>query len=176
MAAYHRVYDSRHLQADCQELGPAPARTLRSAMEYGLPLPVFPSYLICVYTADVVEYVNSGVCLELRHYLRSSVGRHGGRGWVVMFVCLRSGTDSVRRRTIRSPKSHQRDSRARERSSSSAVLLTLLTATAVYTDGRSDSVGMFGCVRDCVRVCEDGACGPEMTMGQRVTGQVGQQI
>jgi len=24
MAAYHRVYDSRHLQADCQELGSAP--------------------------------------------------------------------------------------------------------------------------------------------------------
>jgi len=137
MAAYRRVYDSRHLQADCQEPGPAPARTLRSAMDYGLPLPVFPSYLICVYTADVVEYVNSGVCLELRHYLRSSVGRHGGRGWVVMFVCLRSGTDSVRRRTIRSPKSHQRDSRARERSSSSAVLLTLLTATAVYIYGRA---------------------------------------
>ena len=24
MAAYRRVYDSRHLQADCQETGPAP--------------------------------------------------------------------------------------------------------------------------------------------------------
>ena len=24
MAAYRRVYDSRHMQADCQELGPAP--------------------------------------------------------------------------------------------------------------------------------------------------------
>ena len=24
MAAYHRVYDSRHLHADCQELGSAP--------------------------------------------------------------------------------------------------------------------------------------------------------
>jgi len=24
MAAYRRVYDSRHLQADCQELGSAP--------------------------------------------------------------------------------------------------------------------------------------------------------
>ena len=30
MAAYRRVYDSRHLQADCQEPGSAP---------YGLPLP-----------------------------------------------------------------------------------------------------------------------------------------
>ena len=27
MAAYHRVYDSHHLQADCQELGSAPAPT-----------------------------------------------------------------------------------------------------------------------------------------------------
>ena len=35
MAAYRRVYDSRHLQADCQE--PGSALTLRSAIEYGLP-------------------------------------------------------------------------------------------------------------------------------------------
>jgi len=28
MAAYHRVYDPRHLQADCQEPGSAPDRTL----------------------------------------------------------------------------------------------------------------------------------------------------
>jgi len=32
MAAYHRVYDSRHLQADCKEPGSAPV------IEYGLPL------------------------------------------------------------------------------------------------------------------------------------------
>ena len=39
MAAYRRVYDSRHLQADCQEPGSAPEPgTLRSAIEYGLPL------------------------------------------------------------------------------------------------------------------------------------------
>jgi len=31
MAAYRRVYDSRHLQADCQERGSA------SVIEYGLP-------------------------------------------------------------------------------------------------------------------------------------------
>ena len=36
MAAYRRVYDSHHLQADCQELGSAPG--LRSVIEYGLPL------------------------------------------------------------------------------------------------------------------------------------------
>jgi len=37
MAAYRRVYDSRHLQADCQEPGSAKFGTLRSAIEYGLP-------------------------------------------------------------------------------------------------------------------------------------------
>ena len=30
MAAYRRVYDSRHLQADCQEPGSAPEPTLGS--------------------------------------------------------------------------------------------------------------------------------------------------
>jgi len=38
MAAYRRVYDSRHLQADCQEPGSAP-EPLRSVIEYGLPVP-----------------------------------------------------------------------------------------------------------------------------------------
>ena len=38
MAAYRRVYDSHHLQADCQELvsAPNPALGIRG---YGLPLP-----------------------------------------------------------------------------------------------------------------------------------------
>ena len=40
MAAYRRVYDSRHLQADCQEPGSAP-EPLRSVIEYGLPLPFY---------------------------------------------------------------------------------------------------------------------------------------
>jgi len=34
MAAYRRVHDSRHLQADCQKPGSAPV------IEYGLPLPL----------------------------------------------------------------------------------------------------------------------------------------
>ena len=38
MAAYHRVYDSRHLQADCQAPGSAP-EPIRSALKYGQPLP-----------------------------------------------------------------------------------------------------------------------------------------
>ena len=37
MAAYRRVYDSRHLQADCQEAGGISCGTLRSAISYGLP-------------------------------------------------------------------------------------------------------------------------------------------
>jgi len=42
MAAYSRVYDSRHLQADCQEPGSAQEIEygqpgLRSAMKYGQP-------------------------------------------------------------------------------------------------------------------------------------------
>jgi len=44
MAAYSRVYDSRHLQTDCQELGSAPepyARVIEYVIEYGLPLPSF---------------------------------------------------------------------------------------------------------------------------------------
>ena len=42
MAAYRRVHDSRHLQADCQEPGIS-SGTLRSVIEYGLPLPfIFP--------------------------------------------------------------------------------------------------------------------------------------
>ena len=38
MAAYRWVYDSSHLQADCQELG---SGTLHSAIEYGLSLPFY---------------------------------------------------------------------------------------------------------------------------------------
>jgi len=40
MAAYRRVYDSRHLEADCQEPGSAPEPYAR-VIEYGLPLPFF---------------------------------------------------------------------------------------------------------------------------------------
>jgi len=38
MAAYRRVYDSRHLQADCQRTGIS-SGILRSVIEYGLALP-----------------------------------------------------------------------------------------------------------------------------------------
>ena len=45
MAPYRRVYDSRHMQADCQEPGSAPG-TLRSVIEYGLPLPFYVVMLL----------------------------------------------------------------------------------------------------------------------------------
>jgi len=38
MAAYRRVYYSRHLQDDCQKTGIS-SGTLRSTVEYGIPLP-----------------------------------------------------------------------------------------------------------------------------------------
>ena len=41
MAAYRRVYDSRHVQADCQEPGSCSSGTLRSVIECGLPLPFY---------------------------------------------------------------------------------------------------------------------------------------
>jgi len=44
MAAYRRVYDSRHLQADCQAPGSAP--DVCSVIEYELPLLLLFSSLI----------------------------------------------------------------------------------------------------------------------------------
>ena len=44
MAAYRQVYDSHHLQADCQEPGSAP-EPYAWVIEFGLPLP-FTQYII----------------------------------------------------------------------------------------------------------------------------------
>ena len=41
MAAYRRVYDPRHLQADCQNGPVISFGTLRSVIEYGLPFYLF---------------------------------------------------------------------------------------------------------------------------------------
>jgi len=38
MAAYRLVYDSRHVQADCQEAGSAPEPYARQSVEYWLRL------------------------------------------------------------------------------------------------------------------------------------------
>jgi len=44
MAVYRRVYDSRHLQADCQEPGSAPGPTLGNRV--WATLPFYPCQLI----------------------------------------------------------------------------------------------------------------------------------
>ena len=41
MAAYRRIYDSRHLRADCMPRTGISSGTLRSVIEYGLPLPFY---------------------------------------------------------------------------------------------------------------------------------------
>jgi len=41
MAAFRRVYDSHHLQADSREQTGISSGTLRSVVEYGLPLPFY---------------------------------------------------------------------------------------------------------------------------------------
>ena len=45
MAAYRRVYDSRHLQAGCQKIRIS-SGTLRSVIEYGLPYPFLLTHLL----------------------------------------------------------------------------------------------------------------------------------
>ena len=50
MAACHRVYDSRHMQADCQESGYG---TLCWTVEYGLPLPFYSAVMRPLATSAV---------------------------------------------------------------------------------------------------------------------------
>jgi len=61
MAAYRRVYDSRHLQADCQEPGSS-FGTIRSIIEYWLPLPL--SVLINKIFLDFVHLQSKYVALR----------------------------------------------------------------------------------------------------------------
>jgi len=67
MAAYRRVYDSHHLQADLPRTGIS-SGTLRSVIEYGLPLP-FYCYTVPVFThyGPLTVYFRCGVV-----YLRPS--------------------------------------------------------------------------------------------------------
>jgi len=66
MAAYRRVYDSRHQQADCQELGSAPEPYARqSSMGYlylftsfvCFPFISFVVYCLCVVLATVHDEI-----------------------------------------------------------------------------------------------------------------------
>ena len=69
MAAYRRVYDSRHLQADCQELGSAPEPHARqSSMGYlylfigdlgHLMSVLTPSACTLVLTTTITKIANS---------------------------------------------------------------------------------------------------------------------
>ena len=76
MAAYHRVCDSRRLQADCQEPGIS-SGTLRSVIEYGL---AFTFYLLtCLQQVRVTsseQWQGVGVCSRQRRRWPRS-----WRGW-----------------------------------------------------------------------------------------------
>ena len=71
MAAYSRVYDSRHLQADCQEPGWISSGTLCLAIEYGLPL-LFYWRRVRKRAYRVWERCRAWLCCELarRHVTR----------------------------------------------------------------------------------------------------------
>jgi len=56
MAAYRRVDDSRHLQADCQEL--ISSGTLRSVIECGLLLPFLALLTILTLTIGVILHLH----------------------------------------------------------------------------------------------------------------------
>ena len=56
MAAYRRVYDSHHLQADCMPRTWISSGTLRSVIEYGLRLHL-RFYLLCDYSKRLVQPV-----------------------------------------------------------------------------------------------------------------------
>ena len=53
MAAYRRVYDSRHLQADCQEPGSAPEPTLGSRV-----WATVSSTIVSIVTAVTTDHPN----------------------------------------------------------------------------------------------------------------------
>jgi len=58
MAAYRRVYDSHHLQADC-------SGTLRSVIEYGLPLPLHPMHILTGKTVAGDFATHAGTLVEV---------------------------------------------------------------------------------------------------------------
>jgi len=58
MTAYHRVYDSRHLQADCQDRTGISSGNLHSVIDYGLPF----------YTTDSVLNHKVTYCIPVQQY------------------------------------------------------------------------------------------------------------
>ena len=75
MAAYRRVYDSRHLQADCQEPGSAPEPHARqSSMRY----------LYLFHVADSVYYIGVRQSVRCRgRSMAGDVGESVSRSFVV---------------------------------------------------------------------------------------------
>jgi len=65
MTAYRLVYDSRHLQADCQEPGLAP-EPIRSVIEYGLTLLFFTLWNITVRRQAINNKLQGSVATYLR--------------------------------------------------------------------------------------------------------------
>jgi len=60
MTAYRRVYDSRHLQADCQESGSAPEPDARQS-SMGYRFRVFVSTSVCIHTQEVLAEMRTVV-------------------------------------------------------------------------------------------------------------------
>ena len=75
MAAYRRVYDSQHLQADCQRTEIS-SGTLHSVIEYGLPLPFFHnhrgSHAINQPGIPLIVLAGGGLPLVVARWLRST--------------------------------------------------------------------------------------------------------
>ena len=62
MAAYRRVYDSRHLQADCQEPGSAPEPYARqSSMGYLFTLNIHPRLSACLLDGFLMKFGSVGL-------------------------------------------------------------------------------------------------------------------
>jgi len=112
MAAYRRVYDSHHPQAVCQEPAGISSGTLRSVIEYGLPLPFFKLRITAAAQrrrARQSSSVNSDspvlpllLLLLLLHALcRTSAAADSCAASVC--VCERNYTDTADRRRHRPP-------------------------------------------------------------------------
>ena len=63
MAAYRRVYDSRHLQADCQEPGSTPERYARQSSMGSFTFTVSVVGIVSVKTS--VETIHNVLCGNL---------------------------------------------------------------------------------------------------------------
>jgi len=112
VTAYGQVYDSRHLQADCLPRTGISSGTLRSVIEYGLPLPFLK---LCITAATQrrrrqSSSVNSDspvllpllLVLLLPHALcRTSAAASSCAASVC--VCERNYTDTADRRRHRPP-------------------------------------------------------------------------